>query len=119
MAKPSKCFLKRNKTTREFRNLYAKLPSNIKQIARKAAVAFDAGPDHAGFRLHKLRDNSVGSHKPESFSVSFALSYRASSCSVKSRTRIASGFGTGSERTQTMIASVGAEPALYELWPAD
>lgn len=77
MAKLSKCFLKRNKTTRDFRNLYAKLPSSIQRIARKAAIAFDADPAQPGFRLHKLRDNSVGSHKPESFSVSFTASCRA------------------------------------------
>ena len=66
-----------NRRTREFRELFDRLPASVQELARRAFAAFVDNPAHPGLRHHALRDNSKGSHLPGSFSVSISMKYRA------------------------------------------
>jgi hypothetical protein len=53
------------------------LPANVQQLARAAFKAFKSNPAHPSLRVHQLKDNSRGSHRPGSWSASITLHYRA------------------------------------------
>jgi hypothetical protein len=67
----------RNRTTREFRDQYAKLPPRIQELTRQACLLFDRNPDHPSLRHHQLEDRKASSHTPGSYSVSITMQYRA------------------------------------------
>ena len=77
MAKLPSSFRKKNRTTRAFRELFARLPARIQALARQACILFDTNPSHPSFRHHELSDVKKGKHVPGSFSVSVTLQYRA------------------------------------------
>lgn len=70
-------FREHNRTTRSFRELFAKLPESIQAAVRSAAVQFDRDPNHPALRRHALEDRQGASHVPTSFSVSITMQYRA------------------------------------------
>ena len=77
MAKLPNSLRSRNRTTKDFRDLFARLPRRIQELTRSACVLFDADPDHPSLRHHKLDDLKKASHLPDSFSVSITMQYRA------------------------------------------
>lgn len=77
MARLPSSFRARNRTTAEFRELYARLPPSIQKLTRDACILFDRDPNHPSFRRHVLRDTRSGSHAPDSISISITMSYRA------------------------------------------
>jgi hypothetical protein len=77
MAKLPSSFRSRNRTTRSFREQYARLPEAVRQLVRAACVLFDRDPDHRSLRRHALKDSKRSQHLPESFSVSPTMQYRA------------------------------------------
>jgi hypothetical protein len=70
-------FRSRNRTTREFREQFARLPQRIQDLARSACLLFDVSPAHPSLRRHELADSKRASHVPGSFSVSITMQYRA------------------------------------------
>ena len=46
----------RSKTTAKFRNLYAKLPAEIRQQAKDSYKLFTANPSHPGLHFKKVSD---------------------------------------------------------------
>ena len=77
MAKLPSSFRRRNRTTREFREQYDKLPKHIQDLTRAACRQFNDDPTHPSLRYHGLEDRKRGSHPPDSFSVSITMQYRA------------------------------------------
>ena len=70
-------FRKKNRTTHQFREQYARLPEQIRQATRASCILFDKDPRHPSLRLHDLEDNKRGQHVPDSTSVSVTMQYRA------------------------------------------
>jgi hypothetical protein len=77
MAKLPSTFRTRNRTTRQYRELFARLPRHIQELVRIACRQFDENPDHPSLRRHRLEDRKRGKHSPDSFSVSITMQYRA------------------------------------------
>ncbi len=77
MAKLPSSFSARNRTTRQFREQFSRLPERIQELTRAACVLFDQNPAHPSFRHHELSDTKRGQHVPGSFSVSITMQYRA------------------------------------------
>lgn len=77
MARLPSSFRRRNRTTRNFRNQYARLPRNIRELVRAYCIKFNEDPDQASLRRHELEDRRQGSHEPKSISVSITMRYRA------------------------------------------
>jgi len=77
VAKLPRSFRERNRTARSFREAFSRLPKRIRDLSREACLEFDRNPDHPSFRHHRLQDNKKGQHKPDSFSVSITMQYRA------------------------------------------
>ncbi len=69
--------MNRNCRTREFKDLFAKLPKRIQELAKAAYRQFRANPDHPSLRRHSLEDSDKGRHRAGSFSVSITMRYRA------------------------------------------
>ncbi len=66
--------VQRNVRTREFRYLYGELPPRIQALGVKI---FGLYLDNPSLGLHRLKDNSKGSHKDGSHAVSINAQYRA------------------------------------------
>lgn len=77
MAKLPSSFRERNRTTEQFRELFAGLPSHVQELVRGAAGIFNENPTHPSLRHHELEDTKKGEHVPGSFSVSITMRYRA------------------------------------------
>lgn len=77
MGKLPSSFRARNRTTRQFREQYDRLPEAVRQLVREACVLFDRDPRHPSLRHHSLEDRKTSSHRPRSFSVSPTMQYRA------------------------------------------
>jgi hypothetical protein len=77
VAKLPSSFRSRNRTTRQFRELFAALPPHIQELCRGACVLFDKDPAHPSLRHHELIDTKKGQHLPGSFSISITMRYRA------------------------------------------
>lgn len=77
MGKLPNSFRARNRTTRNFREQYAQLPDEIKKLVRAACHLFDRDPSHRSLRHHALVDTKRSKHRPNSFSVSPTMQYRA------------------------------------------
>jgi len=77
VARLSATFRARNKTSRNFREQYKRLPPRIRQLAREQARFFERSPNHPSLRLHELKDRKKSSHVPKSFSVAVTMGYRA------------------------------------------
>lgn len=60
-----------SRTTRTFRELFARLPSHVQKQAREAYRLFQANPQHPGLHFKKLFDD------PVTFSARVGISYRA------------------------------------------
>jgi hypothetical protein len=67
----------RNVRTKDFRELYDRLPEEIKELARAAFRLFRQDLSHPSLRLHPLDDLKRGRHRRNSFSVAINLRYRA------------------------------------------
>jgi hypothetical protein len=67
----------RNVRTREFREMYERLPAEIRKTCRLAFRAFLRNPDHPALRRHPLGDSDRGRHRGETWSVSVTMKYRA------------------------------------------
>ncbi len=67
----------RNVRTREFRELFAKLPRQIREIAGPTYLIFLRDPRYPALRLHSLVDNAKGRHRAGTWSVTVAAKYRA------------------------------------------
>lgn len=77
MARLPSSFREKNRTTRNYRDQYAKLPQHIKDAVRDACVIFDRDPRHPSLRHHDLGETKRGQHYPASASVSVTMQYRA------------------------------------------
>lgn len=66
-----------NRRTRSYRDLYAKLPGTVRQIAEKKFLLFVENSHHPSLRLHKLRPHGPGSRLVNRLSVSVTRNYRA------------------------------------------
>jgi hypothetical protein len=77
MAKLPSSFRQRNRTTRAFREQYAKLPAHIQELTRAACHLFEQNPRHPSLRYHELEDRKRGKNMPGSRSVSITMQYRA------------------------------------------
>jgi hypothetical protein len=60
-----------SRTTRQFRELFSRLPPHVKRQAREAYQLFRASPDHPGLHFKKVFDD------PVVFSARVGISYRA------------------------------------------
>jgi hypothetical protein len=60
-----------SRTTRQFRELFARLPSHIQQQARDAYRLFRQNPHHPGLHFKKVLDD------PTTFSARVGIGYRA------------------------------------------
>lgn len=104
MAKLPSSFRQRNRTTRHFREQFARLPPEVAEAVRVACRLFDRDPSHHSLRLHRLDDNRKGHHAAGSF-----LSPRQ--CNIEqftsSRTELTS--GTGSAHTPNTRSSPAAK----------
>lgn len=90
-------FRSRNQTTREFREQYAKLPAQIRKLVKGACVFFNENENHPSLRLHRLDDTSTGQHRPDSFSVSITMKYRAIFVKVDGEVNVWYWIGTHAE----------------------
>lgn len=61
----------KSRTTRQFRELFARLPAHVQQQAREAYRLFQADPHHPGLHFKKVNDD------PLTFSARVGISYRA------------------------------------------
>lgn len=61
----------KSRTTRQFRELFARLPAHVQQQAREAYRLFRADPHHPGLHFKKAHDD------PLVFSARVGISYRA------------------------------------------
>jgi hypothetical protein len=77
MGKLPNSFRSTNRTTRQFRELFAQLPEQIQSLCRAACILFDKNLAHPSLRHHELKDTKKGQHIAGSFSVSITLQYRA------------------------------------------
>ena len=77
MAKLPSSFRARNRTTRQFRELFAALPKRIQLLVREACPLFASNPAHLSLRVHELADSKKGHHVSGSYSVSITMQYRA------------------------------------------
>ena len=77
MARLPSSFRNKNRTTRNFRAQYDRLPDHVKEVVREACVLFDRDPSHRSLRRHQLKETKNSSHEPKSFSVSPTMQYRA------------------------------------------
>lgn len=77
MVKLPNSFRARNRTTRQFREQYERLPEYVRIAVRASCLLFDRDPAIASLRLHELGDRKTGSHEPGSFSVSPTMQHRA------------------------------------------
>ncbi len=77
MAKLPSSFRAKNRTTEQYRKLYAALPAHIQQGVRDTCVIFDADPNANSLRIHNLTANKRGQHQDGSISVSVTMKYRA------------------------------------------
>ena len=60
-----------SRTTREFRELYSRLPEDVREHARRAYRLFRNDPHHPGLRFKKVNEeNNI-------YSVRIGLGYRA------------------------------------------
>ncbi len=60
-----------SRTTRQFRKAYAKLPDEIRRLARQAYTLFRKNPHHPSLRFKKVDEES------HTYSVRVSLGYRA------------------------------------------
>lgn len=77
MARLPSSFRERNRTTRQFREQYGRLPPHTQEATRDACRLFDENPDHPSLRHHALEDRRSGQQAAGSFSVSITMQYRA------------------------------------------
>lgn len=77
MAKLPSSFRARNRTTRSFREQYARLPAHIQELVRGACVLYDANPNLSSFRRHELKEIKKGHHHSGSISITPTMQYRA------------------------------------------
>jgi hypothetical protein len=77
MARLPSSFRKRNRTSKNFREQYAKLPENIQDAVRDGCRLFDRDPDHPSFRPHALEDRKKAQHISGSVSIAVNMQYRA------------------------------------------
>ena len=77
MAKLPSSFRETNRTTEQFRALFATLPVHVQELVRGAAKLFNDSPAHPSLRHHELEDTKKGKHVAGSFSVSITMQYRA------------------------------------------
>lgn len=77
MAKLSRSFRSKNRTTRQFREQYARLPEHIRKAVRATCAIFDADPNHRSLRSDFLKSSSSGKHLQGSISISISMAYRA------------------------------------------
>jgi hypothetical protein len=61
----------KSRTTRQFRELFARLPAHVQQQAREAYRLFRENPQHPGLHFKKVYDD------PATFSARVGISYRA------------------------------------------
>jgi len=61
----------KSRTTRQFRELFARLPAYVQQQARETYRLFQADPRHPGLHFKKVLDD------PITFSARVGISYRA------------------------------------------
>jgi hypothetical protein len=66
-----------NRRTRQFKEMFARLPKPIQELAKAAFRQFRANPDHPSLCRHPLEDTDKGRHRTGSFSVSITMKYRA------------------------------------------
>jgi hypothetical protein len=60
-----------SRTTRQFRELFARLPTYVQQQAREAYRLFRDNPSHPGLHFKKVDDN------PPTFTARVGIGYRA------------------------------------------
>ena len=60
-----------SRTTRRFRELFARLPAHVQNQAREAYRLFQTNPQHPGLHFKKVLDD------PVTFSARVGISYRA------------------------------------------
>lgn len=77
MARLPATFRAKNRTTKRYRELYARLPARIRELVRLQCLVFDNDPAHRSLRRHQLEDTKKGQHEPGSWSVSITMQYRA------------------------------------------
>ena len=61
----------KSRTTRQFRDLFARLPWRVKHQAREAYKLFQLNPAHHGLRFKQVHSN------PPTYSVRVGMGYRA------------------------------------------
>jgi hypothetical protein len=81
----------RNVRTSQFRELFATLPSRIRELAVDAYALFLENPEHPSLRYHKLADSD--NLRSNSYSVSITMRYRAV-CTIDGETRVWYWIGT-------------------------
>ena len=66
-----------NRRTASYRNLLSNLPAEVQKLAEEAFLRFCDAPESAALRVHKLKSDGRGKHRPNSISVSVNRQYRA------------------------------------------
>jgi hypothetical protein len=77
VAKPSSGFRARNRATKDFLEMYGRLPKDLRKFVYETAIEFDRDPTRSTWSHRQLRPNSKGNHIPDSFTVRVTMSYRA------------------------------------------
>lgn len=66
-----------NRRNASFRRMFEALPENVRATALEKFRLFLRDPSAKALRHHRLKVTSAGTLRPESFSVSINMSYRA------------------------------------------
>ncbi|MEM6468205.1 MAG: hypothetical protein AAF802_01455 [Planctomycetota bacterium] len=77
MARLPSGFRSSNRTTRQFREQYKRLPEFIKTRVVRSARAFHENPDNNGLRIHPIRPSRNREVLSDTMSVSITIDYRA------------------------------------------
>ncbi len=67
----------RSVRTKEFKEMFDRLPEQIQRLADGAFQRFTENPTDNALRHHALGENKRGRHRARSFSVSITMQYRA------------------------------------------
>lgn len=68
---------RKNVRTAEFREMFARLPIRVRELAVPIYRMFLVSPSQAPLRHHLLADSDKGRHKLGTYSVTVAAKYRA------------------------------------------
>jgi hypothetical protein len=67
----------KSKRTKEFKELFSRLPAAVQELAAAVYRVFAADPNAPSLHSHPLKDTAKGRHRTGSISVRISQKYRA------------------------------------------